>query len=358
MKKSYLFLSIAITILIITIIAVNQRNLTLSPNSSSTCTELDYNDENAINILYISDKETAEKYSNYFFSNSPFSENKNAFNVYVLENYNPECEIYKGIALLCYSRDLIRESSKCPNDYIIVPKEEPESIRSSSYDRVISINTLHEMPVLIHEFGHSFASLAEEYVPSTLPLSSPNCKNSCEQFQDNCFEGCSKSDYKRSIENGVMRTLSSNDYGEFNKNLIINLIAQRKSIITGSAISNARSCNHPMYLVELTPSEDSLTISSITLTEGCISNQNGDYSYQTETSSGEIISQGSFSREIYTDAPKENLELEGETFTSDQPIYLTIPATSEDNSITIQNENQEIITSRNLDRVGATPCPI
>lgn len=354
MKKSYLFLSIAIAILFIAIIVVNQKNLTLSPDSNSICAELAYNDENAINILYISDKETAERYSNYFFSNSPFNENKNAFNVYVLENYEPECEIYKGIALLCYSRDLIKEASKCPNDYIIVPKEMPESIRSSSYDRVISINTLHEMPVLLHEFGHSFASLSEEYTPSSLSSSSPNCKETCDQFQNGCFEGCSKSDYKRSIENGVMRTLSSTDYGEFNKNLIINLIAKRKSTITGNAISNPKSCNNAMYLIELSSDSE---INSISLTNGCPARPNGRNSFNTVSRNQEKISEGSFSREIYTDVPGEE-GLEGQVFQSDRPVYITIPATSEDNTITIQNENEEVTDLRTLDRMGATPCII
>ncbi len=360
MKKSYIIISVSIVILIAIIIIISQKSPTFSPNNSnSVCTEIEYNNPNAINLLYVTDKQIAQEYSDYFFSTSPFKENKESFNVYALENYQPTCKRYKGIALFCYSRDLINEASKCPNDYIIVPKEEQASIRSSSYDRVISLNTNHESSVLLHEFGHSFASLSEEYAPSNLPSDSPNCKISCEQFQNSCFEGCSKSNYKRSIENGVMRTLSSSDYGEFNKNLITNLIQKRFSTITSNVISEKESCNDHIYLIELTPSEDSLTISSIALTEGCISNQNGDYSYQTETSSGEIISRASFSpTEIYTDAPGVNLDLEGETFTSDEPIYLTVPATNLDSTITIQNEQEQIIASGTLDRLGATPCII
>ena len=104
---------------------------------------------------------------------------------------------------------------------------------------VVSINKNHQKSVIAHEFGHSFANLAEEYTPATLPLKSKNCVSECNKFDslnEGCYEGCSKTDYFRSINSGIMRTLSSKSYGAFNSFLISEKISKFKRI-TGNVVS-------------------------------------------------------------------------------------------------------------------------
>ena len=78
---------------------------------------------------------------------------------------------------------------------------------------------------MLHEFGHVFANLADEYVPSIIPKGARNCVGECQEFNrysiKECYEGCSKSDYFRSSEESVMKTLKTKEYEELNT-LIIN----------------------------------------------------------------------------------------------------------------------------------------
>ena len=151
---------------------------------------------------------------------------KDNFNFYYIDNYQPKCEIYQDKALLCYNKDIVRKAASCPHDFIVVIKEDSRNIRSSAYMNVMSINSKHSLTVLLHEFGHVFVNLAEEYVPAKLPKKAKNCVDECTKFsiKDGCYEGCSKADYFRSINNGIMRTLSSTNFGIFNKKLITDKI--------------------------------------------------------------------------------------------------------------------------------------
>ena len=76
----------------------------------------------------------------------------------------------------------------------------------------------------MHEFGHVFANLADEYVPSNIPWGAQNCANECGKFgkfgSTGCYLGCSEDDFYRSSENSVMRTLRTDEYGDVNTQII------------------------------------------------------------------------------------------------------------------------------------------
>ena len=104
--------------------------------------------------------------------------------------------------------------------YFYSGNNENANVRSSSYMNVLSINSQNQKTIIAHEFGHNFAYLADEYVPAKLPRKARNCVASCEKFsdkKDGCFEGCSKENYFRSVNSGIMKSLLSNDYGLFNE---------------------------------------------------------------------------------------------------------------------------------------------
>lgn len=180
--------------------------------------------ENKIDVVLFFDgvdEKEAGDYINYLLDVSPFSENKEKFNFYSV-NMAPSCEITNGI-LICYSREIIRASSLCPNEYVIVLSKQSSGTRSSAYMNLISVNIANKKTVVAHEFGHIFANLADEYVPSSIPRGSDNCVSSCDKFSgetDGCYGGCSKNDMFRSIEAGLMRTLGTNNYGKFDKAIV------------------------------------------------------------------------------------------------------------------------------------------
>tara|TARA_Y100000310_G_scaffold129828_1_gene128996 strand:- start:5568 stop:6701 length:1134 start_codon:yes stop_codon:yes gene_type:complete len=369
-----IFLAALIPIIFITF-TILTPNIEKSPTASviETCNTLEFNNEEATNIVFFSEEEQAEEYKNFFQQTSPFTNYKNAFNFYYINSYKPKCEMYKGIAILCHSKELVKKASSCPNDFSIVLKEEPKNIRSSAYQNVLSINTNHNPTVLTHEFGHAFANLAEEYTTAKIPRGSENCQSSCIKFQgetDGCFEGCSKTNYHRSIENGVMRTLSSNDFGTFNTNIITNLIKEKSpSAITGQTINENQDCSSQnYYLIEATLNENQINLTEKTLETGCLGNNGaGNFQYQIKTSQNQVLTENNFNPElIFTEAPGEN-QIDGEVFISDKPFLLKIPAIKNAESLTISENEQELaiiskdgneLANIRLNNIGNQPCKL
>ena len=358
-------LTIIVILLFITFIIISQKTK-LSPLKQEileNCNNLIYNNPEAINLVFFSNKKQAEEYSDFFFKTSPFDKNKKSFNIYYIDDYIPKCELYKEVAILCYSKELIKKSASCPNDYVIVIKNENPEIRSSSYMNVLSINKEHPLSVLIHEFGHSFANLAEEYTPADIPSGSKNCVFKCEDFgdkKDGCFKGCSKNNAFRSIESGVMKTLSTNDYGIFDERLILNRIEEKTPKgITGNVISSALNCsqNH-YYLIEAVYDGIKINLNKKSIEVGCIGdNGAGPFSYNIIKKNGEIIRGNEFNPElIFTDV-QGNETIIGETYKQEGPFLLKIPVI--DNSKTLEiNKNSQKIGEINLKDIGARPCII
>ncbi len=212
----------------------------------SKCNALKFSGEGAINLLFFATQEQAKEYSDFLFQTQPYDNYHNRFNVYYNDNYIPECDIYKGIAILCKSREMRKEALLCQYDYIIVLVDNIESaIRSSTYADTLSLNLAHPMPVLPHELAHAISNLADEYVPAgALPAGQKNCVLSCSDFNgldEGCFDGCTDNKHIRSIDKGVMSTLASNDYGRYNEFLIGQSIIDQSAtntdlIITGRQI--------------------------------------------------------------------------------------------------------------------------
>jgi len=229
MNYKLVFIVLAISVLIGGIfLYLNYKPVSYS--ESLECQRISYSGEPSekMNIVFFTkgvSKDSLIDYVDYFNSFPPFSENKDKFNFFYLD-YVPICKI--DVGLLCYSRELIRVSSKCPNEIIVVLSDEKTNVRSSAYMNVISINSNLPKSVLIHELGHVFSNLADEYIPANIPSGSKNCVSECDGFDGigGCFEGCSRSDFYRSSESSIMRTLSSDSFGDFNQNLIKQTITQ------------------------------------------------------------------------------------------------------------------------------------
>src|SRR3989344_3409190 len=184
---------VAIAIIIVLLFFISESSFQ-SPTNLEECKTAAFNGENKVNLVFFATKENTQKYSNFFLQTSPFNKNN------------------------------------------------------------ISLNSKHQSSVLTHEFGHVFANLADEYIPAIIPKGSKNCASSCDNFPENidgCFQGCSKDNYYRSIDKGVMRTLSTNSYGILNENIVSEKIPKQNTL-TGQAPSdlNAECSEQEYYLIK------------------------------------------------------------------------------------------------------------
>ena len=212
------------------------------------CVSIVYNEEpkDAVDIVFLGYAyenknefgEDVNKYINdVFLEIEPFKSNKNKLNFYRIDKFESiECSIQNWISCDGYKASQI--ASYCPNDYIFILAERNKMmdllrpIRSSSISNMASINTADKAAVLMHEFGHSFGKLADEYVDESYYLSIDfdeedyaNCdKSPCSEWSgitDGCYEGCSIGRYSRPTKTSIMRSLRSADFGIVSGNEII-----------------------------------------------------------------------------------------------------------------------------------------
>lgn len=356
MRKKWLWVIagvLAMTLLAtLTIIYFSKTNFQNSPQEE--CKTLKYSSEGRVNILFFAEKKQAEEYSNFLLDIYPFNQSRDNFNIYYIDTYNPTCELYKGISILCHSKELIKKSSSCPSDYIIVLKDEKRQIRSSSYMNVLSLNLAHPLSVFAHEFAHSFASLADEYTPAKLPRGQENCKDDCTEFEGmGCFGGCSKDNFFRSFENGLMRTLSSKDYGPFDSLLISEKLGiSPSSGITGKVVQDSRSCStQKYYLVEGEYVSGEMKIKRQSIQVGCPGgNGQGEFEYKITMEDGTELSNGFNPEIIFTDN-----EEGGNAYEYSGNFYLKLPVMDTAISLEIRLENK-ILLKTNLVKEDSLPC--
>lgn len=344
---------IAVFFLTATLFLLIKSGLAATPAQSPlACNEMLIQGESSkqTNLLFVGDAQQAQEYSDYLFAHEPFASHKESFNVYRIDKVSL-CERYKGIALFCYSRELLAQTAVCPHDYILALEEAPATVRSSAYMGVASVNTRLPKTVLLHEVGHLFG-LDEEYEAGYNPGSdSPNCKSSCTEFgQDTCYQECSDGSHSRSIDEGVMRTLSptdtTNPYGTFNHNYLAQKIAQPKTTVTGFATKFTEECADQSHLIiEVTPG-DSWQAHVVDIGSGCAISQEGSYKYALEDESGTVVTTGSFDEpELFTDGNEdEDSGFEGEVY-DDEPFFIAVPSDTGATTFTITDDEGNEQTS-------------
>ncbi|MEK6846564.1 MAG: M64 family metallopeptidase [Nanoarchaeota archaeon] len=365
--KSYLIIITALAIIIILFTYLNiqqEKPITrVDIEELGTCRSLVYNGEDRIDLLFLASEEDTKRFSDTILNTPPYDENKDYFNVFFIppSDYTPTCEDYKGIAILCSTKENLEAARRCPNDYIIIVKDYPTNIRSSAFSNVVSINKNHENSVIIHEFGHAFGNLAEEYVPANLPRGAKNCVSSCDKFNaptDSCDLECSKTNFFRSIRAGVMRTLTTSDYGQYNIHLLKKLLEKNspsEPAITGNQISEYAGCeNEQVVIVEGTQSTDgSISLDKPTkILQGCSPDNSGAGVETITTASG----QESYSvTTMFTDVQS------GETLTGslESPaniVFSTAFTSNKDEIILTDTETGAILSQTTLAQAGATAC--
>ena len=361
-SKGFLFTTIPIVAIIIIFgyLNIQQESNSNIPEvtTNELCKSIEYNGKDRIDILFISSEEDAKHYTDILLSTEPYKSKRNYFNTRVIENTEVECKDYKGIAILCNTPEIQDLAKQCPHDYIVVIKEKPINIRSSAYSNVLSINSVHEDSVLIHEMGHAFGNLAEEYGGAKIPSGAKNCVSSCAKFNgqiDSCELECSESNYYRSIPSGVMRTLITNNYGIYNNEIINKLLEKNKpkdTIITGNQIDNLEErCNQDILAVEITQSDETLTAKTDNIIyNGCAPRESG---------TGNLcFNDNCYPSMLFTDVQNQEMQiLEGETFTPEIPVTFYIQQNTQDPEVEIML-NEVITETINTLQAGATACKI
>ena len=229
---------------------------------------------------------------------------------------------------------------------------------------VMSLNSNHELTVFAHEFGHTFVNLAEEYTPAKIPSGSRNCVSDCSKFgekAEGCYGGCSKEDYYRSVNNGIMRSLYSNNYGTFDEFLLQEKINKNTNMLTGLAIAsdNIDCSKNKYYLIEGNYKENKINLIEKSIEQGCPGNNGaGNFNYNLILEDNSQFS-GEFNPElIFTDVQEETQnQINGQTFDSNINFILKVPFIENSKTLEISRDNQ-ILSQINLQGEDAIPCKI
>ena len=204
------------------------------PNNSIDIVFLPYGYEKFNNFV-----EDVNKNINTFMETEPFSSNKEKINFYRIDKLDQlNCEI--GDWVKCDEFEVKKLASYCPNDYIIILvdrsriKDFIKPVRSSAVSNMEKVNTADNKLVVLHEFGHIFGKLADEYVDEKYygninfeADDYPNCDSppECSEWAGvggtGCFEGCSLNKYSRPTGNSIMRSLNTEKFGPLNEKIMI-----------------------------------------------------------------------------------------------------------------------------------------
>ncbi|MFH1801825.1 MAG: hypothetical protein ABH864_00050 [archaeon] len=369
MKKKVIILGAIIIVSLI--VSISATILTKSSNNSPpdgpiTCHTIQEN-PGGINIVFFSIEDQATEYSDYFLSVAPYNNHPEKFNFYYIspEDYVPECERYQGIAILCYSREIVQAASACPNDYIVVLREEPSSIRSSAYRGVMSLNLNHPLTVFAHEFYHVFDNAAEEYsLPgASIPSKSENCQKACEDFREfpehqgefGCYQTCTESNYYREFENGFMRSLQADRYGLHNELILEEEIYNQFEgdiSLSGFATQEDNPCDkQEYYLIE----GEQKTLEKGCAQQGATFGPTAQIEYKLgETEEIQLPSNDLFITD-YNPTPGAIITAESPQEV-DLPLVVTIPSSGQEQSIIIPDSQGNPGLQISLIGIGAHPC--
>ena len=218
------------------------------------CTSVLYNNEpeQGIDIVFLGyaytskeafAKDASQYVNKVFASTEPFQSHFDTFSFYRVDHFTElGCEVKDWVA--CDQFLVKKFASLCPHDYIFVLIDRNailnffKPVRSSAISTIASINTVDDKYVLMHEFGHTFADFAEEYVDEKYysrigfkPANYPNCDNAgCLKWAgisgSGCFSGCTLGNFYRPTKTSIMRTLRSKDFGPVNEQEMISIIAK------------------------------------------------------------------------------------------------------------------------------------
>jgi len=210
---------------------------------------------------YANFKQDAEKIisgSNSITEIEPFKSNQDLLSftlVNTTENLGCEinCQDIQGL-VCCNDKKVIEQASQCNYDHIFILINSNQACGSASTYAKVCAKDSDAKLVLVHELGHSFADLADEYVYEDYDIGeidNVNCAaEGCEKWApitSNCIPGCTYSNLFRSSPNSIMYDLSP-FFNDVSKNHIQNLI------------NNHIQIERSTYVAQLSPKSYSINL--------------------------------------------------------------------------------------------------
>ena len=218
------------------------------------CVTLSYNDEpeNSEDVVFLgssykdadSFSSDVNRYVQKFSAVKPFSDKLDKINFYRIDNFKGiGCKVVPygiGSYVICDDYLVEQLASECPIDHIVVlvkigaVTNLVRGTRSSAKGIIATINSGDDALLLMHEFGHTFAKLADEYTDNNVKNfdqeSYANCDTKgCDKWNDvegvGCYQGCTYNGYSccyRPTMDSIMNSLSTDDYGPVNQKEITN----------------------------------------------------------------------------------------------------------------------------------------
>ena len=174
----------------------------------------------------------------------PFKSNFDEFSFSFVEpSEDIECEVgCKGVETMvcCNDAKVSDTASQCHHDSVIVLINSNVGCGTASfYAKFCAKSDLNGL-ILVHELGHSFGGLADEYtysdyfnynVPEEIILKMPNCDVSgCPKWANitgDCYEGCTSPNFYRPSQNSIMRYVSFGAFNEVSEQGLLNEIHTR-----------------------------------------------------------------------------------------------------------------------------------
>lgn len=218
---------------------------------------------------------------NGIFSFSPFLEEKNRFNLYIINKSfsfdDLKCKVgCKGVNSLvcCEDKKVFRAAADCPYDYaIVLLNNESFCGSASSYAKACTGGVKNNPMVLVHEFGHIFGGLGDEYsygayanMKKIKNYNFPNCVSDCAKWpvgvEAGCIAGCGYSEYFRSTgTDSIMYTYVP----KFNP---VSIYYLNKKISKYSAVSSEGENNLPAPEFGSENGSEKKYVSELSLSEG------------------------------------------------------------------------------------------
>jgi len=229
-----------------------ERNISISDKPSCTPVEISGTPEDKMDLVIVADQypsfdgfsNLVNSAKNYLFAIKPFDVQKSKINIHRVNSpVNFRCAGYGSSAVdankYCSYSYIYNAASVCPLDTPVVFVN--TSGRSWASKRSFAVVFGGSASVMVHEFGHSFAGLDDEYVESAASIAtstvaaSINCDTdaACSKWAGvegaGCFNGCDyRTGFYRSVNNGIMRTSGTTDFGAVNTRHINSLFEQYK----------------------------------------------------------------------------------------------------------------------------------
>lgn len=218
-----------------------------------------YSDINQFNVdvfNYIDINETNKG----LLSFEPFKSESQKFNIYSISKLYSLDDLgcvmgCHGVSTMvcCDDKKVVKAAMDCPFDQAIILINVSEFCASSSFYSKVCVNDQVQPAVLVHEFGHSFGNLGDEYnydlvsgMDTITDYNYPNCVKDCSQWPqglaEGCFKTCGYPNYYRSTDDSCIMNRLTDHFCPVCQSILQGLLSKYSSVsIQNSSQSNQKS---------------------------------------------------------------------------------------------------------------------